>query len=582
MNRKKLLIFIFIVAIYFMPVFGQDSIFRREVTVEREYVPVIKEAGKINLTPKLYEPQVEKLSPVYTEFYLPLPVETNIHPLQAIEFSLQQEPLKNGYAKMGWGNYYNSLLDFAYPFIKKEDMYLDFTVHHLSTYGNKWHTTSDASLFFNKDFKNLDFFTGVNGSYERLKYYGNNFNLDSIVDLKQLAGNYPSAIYLPTDKEQPIFSYSLKELSELNRFNTFWRGNIYGGVQSKSNTSDIQYVGKLDYSFLNAGRGSKEHQILLSGKFQIPYNDNKLGLDADLLQLNYNSKVTDSTNIENSYSVFIIHPYYDYHSDKFRARLGIQSAFSFEEKGFLHLYPDIQAEWQPFPTWMAIYGGITGNYQVNSRSKILKENCFADAYLKVNDTFTPFEGYLGIKLKPAELFFVDAFIDYQHINNQYFFINKEFISNDMTEPNNHLFINRFDVTYSKTDLLRSGLRLSYHLQDRFSCELKGVYNDWQVSDEPYAWNKPKWEADMNLHASLASNIHLSAKIFYQSGRYAKLEKKTILMKSAFDVNMGISYNYSRFLTVFAKVNNFFNSSYQYFYGYDVQGTNFLLGVALSF
>ncbi|HOO18926.1 MAG TPA: hypothetical protein PK296_01910, partial [Paludibacteraceae bacterium] len=89
MNRKKLLIFIFIVAIYFMPVFGQDSIFRREVTVEREYVPVIREAGKINLTPKLYEPQVEKLSPVYTEFYLPLPVETNIHPLQAIEFSLQ-------------------------------------------------------------------------------------------------------------------------------------------------------------------------------------------------------------------------------------------------------------------------------------------------------------------------------------------------------------------------------------------------------------------------------------------------------------------------------------------------------------
>lgn len=87
-------------------------------------------------------------------------------------------------------------------------MYLDFTVHHLSTYGNKWHTTSDASLFFNKDFKNLDFFTGVNASYERLKYYGNNFNLDSIVDLKQFAGIILWLFIYQRIKNNPFFLFS--------------------------------------------------------------------------------------------------------------------------------------------------------------------------------------------------------------------------------------------------------------------------------------------------------------------------------------------------------------------------------------
>jgi outer membrane cobalamin receptor len=54
------------------------------------------------------------------------------------------------------------------------------------------------------------------------------------------------------------------------------------------------------------------------------------------------------------------------------------------------------------------------------------------------------------------------------------------------------------------------------------------------------------------------------------------------MNDKLDINLGVSYNYNSWLTAFAKINNLINNRYQNFYGYDVQGTNAMIGAAFTF
>ena len=150
----------------------KDSIVDRNITVEREYKPLIQDAGKINTSPKMIEPSVQKATPRYSDFNLPLNADFNIHTLPSAELQLEKRRIsKGGFARLGLGNYLNTLADFAYPLIKKTDTRLDFSLNHLGTFGGKTHATSKAALAFDKYCKTFNLYTGLNAGHEYFKYY---------------------------------------------------------------------------------------------------------------------------------------------------------------------------------------------------------------------------------------------------------------------------------------------------------------------------------------------------------------------------------------------------------------------------
>ena len=104
----------------------------------------------------------------------------------------------------------------------------------------------------------------------------------------------------------------------------------------------------------------------------------------------------------------------------------------------------------------------------------------------------------------------------------------------------------------------------------------------EVVSEPYAWNKPKWETSFNTDFKVTQFVTLSANMFYEGERFTKLGTTPIRMNPKMDINLGASYVYNSNITPFIKINNLINNHYQEFYGYDVQGFNFLLGVSFSF
>lgn len=149
----------------------EDSVINRNITIEREYRPVIQDAGKINTQPQMLEPNVTRMTPQYTtDFSKPLQVEHNIHYLNAAELMYPSKNNKEGMARIGLGSGFNSLANFAYPLIKKPDMRLDFMLDHYGLFNRKAHSGTQAAMTFGKKFRTLDLYTGIGGSHESVSY----------------------------------------------------------------------------------------------------------------------------------------------------------------------------------------------------------------------------------------------------------------------------------------------------------------------------------------------------------------------------------------------------------------------------
>ncbi|MDD5186071.1 MAG: hypothetical protein PHS84_12495 [Paludibacter sp.] len=566
----------------------QDSIVNQNVTVEREYKPVIQDAGKINSIPNVLDIKTVKSMPDYSNFNLPLNVDFNIHTLAAAELEREKpKETQGGFARLGFGNYFNTLADFAYPVIKKPDMRLDFSLNHLATFSEKTHSTTKGALSYDKLFKKFDFFAGVGGGHEFIKYYGNNFNRNGATNLDSLANLYPIANYSEINRtglDKNSRNFTLNDLANDSINNTFWRFNAYGGLRSLPQSDKLRYEARINYNILNTHYGFTEHIIHSQAGFNFPIKTHRLGMDLDLYNLIYNSSSVRALNFMNAYSVFNLNPYYSIERPNWNVRLGVKSSFVFQPGAF-KAYPsaDVHGEWKLIPKYFDLYGGVAGGYEINTLDKILTENPYMFNETRVNDTYTPFNFFAGIKIKPLYNLLLDGYVDYRFIADQYFFVNKEYeLSPLIYGANSNLYTNRFDVLYSNATLMKIGFRANYNLRNTVNVELKGAYNGWNVDQELQAWNKPQWEASLNTAVRINRNLNVSVIGFYESGCFAKMGASAVALNPKIDINLGASYLFNSWFTGFAKINNLINNPYQYYYGYDVQGLNVMVGGAVSF
>ena len=142
-NLKKKLVFLSIFScVNFAISLAQDSVFTRNITVEREYQPILKNTGKLNVTPKLIEPEVKPLPAQYTDLFIPLSINNNIHPLSSTEFFFNNRVEQNNFLQLGLGNFYNSSANFLYSLLNRPNTKLDFYMNHIGTFGDKLHSTT--------------------------------------------------------------------------------------------------------------------------------------------------------------------------------------------------------------------------------------------------------------------------------------------------------------------------------------------------------------------------------------------------------------------------------------------------------
>ena len=577
---------------FFLSAQQSDSTVTRNITIEREYQPVIQDAGKINSLPNFIEPKVVRITPQYTSnFSKPLSVEDNIHYLASAELVQPSIKSKDGFARVGLGTGFNSLADFMFPLVKKPDMKLDFILNHYGLFNSKAHSATQAALNFDKKLNNsLNFYAGIGGRHEYFKYYGNNFsgnNLSKnsyIIDFSDLTNDTDTYV----TNGPSVVGTNLSSLAALAKTNNLWRMNINTGIHTSPTTDNLRYGAHLNYNLFNAKNGITEQLAKLSANIDAELNGDRVGINFALNNLFYTTTNSELKGVLKNYSVLSLNPYYIFEKEAFDLRLGIKYSFSFFLGRTFAPSPDVHFEWRAVPQYLAVYAGATGDYQINSLNSIYLENCYLNPDVMPNDTYTPLNYYLGVKIKPTTGLLLDAYLDYKAINNEYFFVNKEYrsiqelLSSAYPANYNRYYTNRFDLIYGKAKQLRLGGRVSYNHHDKFSTRLSLAYNHWNVANFEYAWNKPAFEMDFSTNFQITHKLNTYANMYVGGKRYAKIGDMAIEMKPQIDINLGASYAVKDWLSAFLRVNNLINSKYEQWLGYEAQGFNIMVGAAFNF
>ncbi len=570
-----------------MPVAAQenDTVVHKSVTVTREFQPVINDAGKIITFPAIAEPSVEKTKPSYSDITVPLSINYNVHLLKPEELIHTPLPARKGFLRLGSGYPLNTLGDFIYPILKGDKNRLDISIHHLGAFGDKVHTKTTGALQFNHLFDKLEVYAGAGGSHDYFNYYARSFAGTDQVIMSDVASKYGDATY-NTPENNPV---SLFQLSGLPLNDTHWRFNTLAGVRSLPLADNLIFDASLNYDlFQSVVNKLNENQLWLNGSFNVPFDNNRLGMVADIYNFSYRKDAATAFNFAEQYSLLKLNPFWMLSGDFGYLRLGAKTGISIGQGKVFTPTPDVAAQWNAVPEYLALYGGVTGNLTVNSLNRIYNENRYLSTQNRLEDTYTPIDAYFGLKMSPVFNLLVDVYGQYKIISNQYFYINRSFdllvpSSTPMPGNMNKFFHNRFDVLYAKANRASAGLRTSWDYKNLFQIYLKGAYHYWKVDGQAHAWQLPAWDADLGANVKINNDISLNTQFIFQDGRYAKLtETDGTKMNPVLDWNFGASYAYRDWISVFLKVNNILNKKYDNYNGYDVQGINLMLGAAFSF
>lgn len=544
-------LYILLLVMFPAAVMAQESGVDRNVTVEREYQPVIEDAGKISSLPEIPEPVISRQRVDYSDIFKPLPLSRYLQSLPMTQYEEEKRRRQEAFVRIGLGNHWNTLGEITLPILKKEKDRLDVNFRHLGTFGNRKFSQTDGSIDYNHLFKTTELVASAGGTHRFFNYFGANFSA---------AGDRLKA----------------DSLTGIIADDTHWAYQLQLGFRSLPDRDRFRHAGHISYDVLNSPSGWQENVVNVRYGFSTLYKRNRYGVDFDLKNLTYKAPPVLTAAFPD-YSVLELNPYYLLESDNASLRLGAIAAISFVTGRAFNPAPDIQAEWKVFPKFLAVYGGVGGGFTTVTNKRLLEENPWVKPSLRVKDTYTPLKPYFGLKLKPVYFLLLDGFVEYNLIKDQYFFVN-----DSVSVGNTPFYSNQFDVEYSDASLLRIGGRVNFQYKNLINSSVKIVSNKWDTKTIAQAWMKPGLEADWTLDVKVNPNLTISSNFYYEGKRTAKLGTLLVDMDPVADLNLSASYRFNRTFSSFVKMNNILNRSYEQYFGYDVQGFNFLLGGAVSF
>jgi hypothetical protein len=392
---------------------------------------------------------------------------------------------------------------------------------------------------------------------------------------------YAETNFTPVGRQPKTFT--LSELADAPLYGYFWRAGANLGFRSPENAENWRYSAQLKYDLFHNTAGITEHSFHTNANLNFIFNEDRLGAEFDLYNGSYNSQ--DSINYYKNYAVLRLNPYFELNRfENLKLRLGLAVVLPFAGEKGLKFAPDVRLDFKAIPEFLDIYAGITGKYKVNTMNDLFYENPYLASDVRAKDTYAPFNVFAGVVLKPAAGLLFDVFVDYSYTKNQYYFVNKGYGNNTWGD----IYTNLFDVLYDKSGLFAGGVRASYTLKNKFNAELKGIYTKGKGDTEAFPWHSPFYDVSFNTAWHTTKDLTLSFTGFYQAGIYAKIGNVSenniisVKMKNRLDFNLGAAYTYRDWVTFFVKANNLLNKQYHVFYGYEVQGFNFMGGAILSF
>jgi hypothetical protein len=579
----------------------KDTVLTREMTLEKEYNPTIRDAVKLNQIPELREPQAPKTQVEFSNFASPFDVKPGLMLLNPKAYLTDMNYAKQrGYLTLGVSSLLDINGDFGYQILHTPQDYLSVFLSHRSSNSN----VKNLQIDENQKFKINDNLGGLNytHNFEKVK-------LDLGAKYTYSAFNYSGLNIANLQETENAYFWSVPPVYEIAKFPTQVNNifDTHAGVSSDVE-NELNYKVGLEYSFFNQRYGSvtsksglTENRVVIDLDFHKKINSTMgVGLGGYYKTFSYSSEeYRMNSNGITRYSLFSLNPYFYLEDDNLDLTLGAKPGFELGGRKKMIVAPVVDLKFYPSDRFLA-YLNVDGGIQENSKYTTYYENRYAGPLSKIRDSRSPFDGTVGIKFLPLSVLSVDVFTGYKITKDEHFFYHYyDYVFTESTAGST------ISSIYENANVSKLGSNIKYAYQDRFEIDLKGVYYYWDIigtsnlndfnfergirAREP--WGKPNFEADLSLMYRVES-LPLQLNLLYHGAFGRKmttnfdisnnLNADGINMKDINDLSLKATYSFTKSFSAYLSGNNLLFQKYDIWYAYPAQGFNIIGGINFLF
>jgi len=521
--------------------------YNRKITLPEAGKPQEKVTIKLKDLPKVKQ----KYS--YREFSLQLPLlDPKLNP--PVLKNEPEEPVKEGFVRLGAGNYGSTLFDAYYNSGRSKDYAYGLFLNHLAS--------------ANGPVDNSGFSNNRVGAYG--KYFTPGFTIDG--DLTYSRDRYNFYGYDP----EVFKNRSMDSIKQV--LQKIW---FHMELESARKNKPLQYkfgigVGNFSDQF-NASE--TEVGFDLNGKYQIK-DSSRITLFTDITIL----KRTDSSAVNRS--LFRIEPVYRFGFKGFQLHAGFNIAVNNEpelnatgdgfsdNKSSFHIYPVVGIQQNILKNRFVAFAGVKGGMTKKTLRGSVEINPFLgpDVYLRNENQL--YNLYIGLKGQSKGQFQYRTQVSFEKLNQQAFFLNNE----DRRE--------QFDLVYdsSSTNRFTWETELTYDLSAKTRAGLRYSLIRYGTTSLAEPWHAPNSILSLFGRQALSEKLMLSGEFYYMGGlRGFNWEKaETEKIKGIADLNLKAEYFFKKRYSGFLSVHNLLNNKNQRFLHYPTQGLRVMVGASAIF
>jgi hypothetical protein len=572
--QKQLIIILILCVLFHLNTTAQertkDTIDPQSVNVVRPYQPTISDAFKLKAIPLLgQDGNLKKQEVKYNIFSIPVASTFTPAKGRAAEVDRKKtEKLYDNYASLGVGSYTSILGEVFINHQLNNDEYVGGHITHHSSQGgidevllDDDFSKSGLSAYFQRMERDFDW--KIEGFFKR-----NTFNWYGL----------PEGLLTNDD------------IAQINPKHVF--NNV--GIDGELNFNDaIINNAKVAFNRFTDDENSSENRFVASTNFDVPigYDTVNSTLKIDFLGGNFENNYFGSGSLDYGNFNIGLKSAYQLEQDDLKVSIGLNLVYLNDteaKKSKLFLYPNINATYNVVSDIVIAYADITGDLIQNTYADFATQNPFVSPTLNVVPTDQTYNFSLGMKGKLSSAISYNLGGSYKDEKFKPLFKSNPFVTGATTSYQHG---NSFGVVYDDVKTISVLGELTFDFNRNISMILQGEYFNYNLTTQAEAWNLPDLKASAIINAQIDENWFAGASLFFVGERKDELEvlgtllpvtPQSVTLESFFDANVHVGYKINSQLSVFGKVNNMLNNSYQNWANFPVQGIQALAGATYQF
>ena len=564
MKKYALIFTTMLVAI--MQAYGNDTL-QREVTIVRNFTPVVRDAEKINTLPPITTPTFERQAVNYA--FDAFSADVNIHPSKvAMPYFIPINETTsdyNGYANFDMGMYMSMAANAGYRILDTRNDRLGIAAQFTSLNGNLPVNTHCMPV---PPQDTRQTFYDVRARLHYAHIFNNNITLALNASYRYAFFNYYGVMGLGVHPTQHVNNYKAEvrvDNSEAQQYD-YEKWHVTAGYQLYHNATGVY-----------TDNATREHYAYLDLSYARMLSD-YWSVGGDLLgnYLQYNGLASATLNdillgtvqpAQQARHIFMmsILPHATWNKERISFRAGLKLDLSGGDGNVFCIAPDIRFNWEFVKNYF-IFANIGGGKQLNRWSDVSQYCLYFDPSQQIASAYSPVDAQLGLRMHIIPELFITLYGGYE-VADKALFQRVDALSQSVVWD-------AIDAT-----CIKAGIGVNADITEYLSFEADVAYRQWNSDGKIITRNRPRWEANATIMVhpikQLDVKLDYNMQLERDFGVYGRLN-------DIHNLSLTASYRIFDWLSVSAHGHNLLNRRHDYYYGLPAPGLQVMGGVAVKF